>query len=140
MAYFQEVQKAIADAQTYDELKKYATKLSEVALTVQKVTQHLVSFAMKGDAERYLADATLYMEMFGIVAVAWQWLLQGTAAKKSLLKGGLSEEETAFYESKIHTMKFFFAYEIPKTLGLAARLMDDEVLTTEATIESALFV
>jgi alkylation response protein AidB-like acyl-CoA dehydrogenase len=140
MAYFQEVQKTIADAQTYDELKKYAAKLGEAATNLQKVTQHLVSFAMKGDVERYLADATLYMEMFGIVAVAWQWLLQGTAAKKSLLKGGLTEEETAFYESKIHTMKFFFAYEIPKTLGLAARLMDDEVLTTEATVESALFV
>jgi hypothetical protein len=38
-------------------------------------------------------------------------------------------DELAFYESKMLTMRFFFHYEIPKTLGLTSRLTDDEVLT-----------
>jgi butyryl-CoA dehydrogenase len=140
MAFFQEVQKGISEAQTYDELKKYAAKLGEAVMSIQKVTQHLVSYAMKGDVERFLADATLYMEAFGIVTVAWQWLLQGTVAKQALLKGGLIEDDVRFYESKLHTMKFYFAYELPKIQGLVTRLLDEEVLTTETVVESALFV
>ncbi len=131
MLYFGEVQKTIQEAMTYDELKKYAQKLAETAQSLQKVTQHLVGFAMKGETERFLADATLYMEYFGTVAVAWQWLLQGIVAKKALIIGNHTEEDTHFYESKIQTMKFYFAYELPKTLALHTRLLDDEVLTTE---------
>ena len=38
----------------------------------------------------------------------------------------------------IHTMKFFFHYEVPKTLGLAQRLTDTEVLTIVTEKELAL--
>ena len=34
-----------------------------------------------------------------------------------------------FYESKIHTMKFFYTYELIRTKGLAKTLMNDEELT-----------
>jgi hypothetical protein len=30
--------------------------------------------------ELYLADATLYLELFSIVTIAWQWLLQALRA------------------------------------------------------------
>jgi len=138
MLYFQEVLATAKEAQTYDELKKYATTLEAEAQRLQKVTQHLVGFGMKGEAERFLADATLYMEMFGIVAIAWQWLKQGIVAKKALLTANAQGEELQFLESKIHTMKYFFAYEVPKTLGLEARLLDSEVLTVD--VEKAIFV
>ena len=29
------------------------------------------------------------------------------------------------------TLRYFFAYELPKTLGLAKRLLDDDRLTVE---------
>ncbi len=45
---------------------------------------HRVQFAIKGDMEEFLADATLYLEFFGIIAMAWQWLIQGMAAQKAL--------------------------------------------------------
>jgi hypothetical protein len=67
--------------------------------------------------------------LFGIVTVAWQWLKQGNVAAEAIKAGGLSADELAFYQDKIHTMKFFFHYEVPKTLGLSKRLMDDEILT-----------
>ncbi|TAE91735.1 MAG: acyl-CoA dehydrogenase, partial [Runella slithyformis] len=54
MLFFQEVMKTIQEAKTYDELKKYATALEEEGQKLQKVTQHLVGFAMKGDLERFL--------------------------------------------------------------------------------------
>jgi butyryl-CoA dehydrogenase len=56
-------------------------------------------------------------------------LKQGNIAAAAIKAGGLRADELAFYQDKIHTMKFFFHYEVPKALGLSKRLMDDEILT-----------
>lgn len=126
---FGEVAKTIAEAETYENLKPYAQKLKAELGRLQEVTMALMPFAMQGDIERFLMDATLYMEMFGISTVAWQWLKQAVVAQRTIVTQNPDGEELAFYEGKIHTMKFFFHYEVPKTLGLAVRLKDNEVLT-----------
>ena len=135
---FGEVAKTIAETETHEDLKVYAKMLKAELVRLQEVTMSLMPYAMQGDIERFLMDATLYMEMFGIITVAWQWLKQGVVAKQALLTQNLEGDELAFYESKIHTMKFFFHYEIPKTLGLAVRLKDTEVLTITTEKELAL--
>lgn len=126
---FGEVAKTIAEAETYENLKPYAQKLKAELGRLQEVTMALMPFAMQGDIERFLMDATLYMEMFGISTVAWQWLKQAVVAQRTIVTQNPDGEELAFYEGKIHTMKFFFHYEVPKMLGLAVRLKDNEVLT-----------
>ena len=126
---FGEVAKTIAEAETYDNLKPYAQKLKAELGRLQEVTMALMPYAMQGDIERFLMDATLYMEMFGISTVAWQWLKQAVVAQRTIVTQNPDGEELAFYEGKIHTMKFFFHYEVPKTLGLAVRLKDNEILT-----------
>ena len=85
-------------------------------------------FAMKGNYERYLADANLFMEYLSIVVLGWLWLEMATDAKATLSKSDKKYSEI-FYESKIYTMKFYFKYEVPKTNSLAASLMSDEVVT-----------
>ncbi|MCP1384319.1 acyl-CoA dehydrogenase [Runella salmonicolor] len=126
---FGEVAKTIAEAENHETLKPYAQKLKAELARLQEVTMALMPFAMQGDIERFLMDATLYMEMFGISTVAWQWLKQAVVAQRTIVTQNPDGEELAFYEGKIHTMKFFFHYEVPKTLGLAVRLKDNEVLT-----------
>ncbi|WP_266363934.1 acyl-CoA dehydrogenase [Tellurirhabdus rosea] len=125
----QEIGKTIAEAATYDDLKPYAGLLAEEGKRLQQVTMHLLGFAQKGEIERFLADATLYMELFSLNAIAWQWLKQAVVARRALLTQNPQGDELAFYESKLLTMKYFFHYELPKTLGLAKRLTDPEVLT-----------
>ncbi|MCL5123466.1 MAG: acyl-CoA dehydrogenase C-terminal domain-containing protein, partial [Deltaproteobacteria bacterium] len=39
--------------------------------------------------------------------------------------GNCSANDKEFYQGKLHTMKYFFHYELPKIQGLAARLMED---------------
>ena len=135
---FAEIGKTIAEASTYDDLKPYADQLTAELARVQDVMGSLLPHAMKGDTERYLSDATLFLEMFGIVVVAWQWLKQSVVAKQTILTQNPQGDELTFYEGKIHTMKFFFHYEVPKTLGLAVRLKDPEVLTIVSAKELAL--
>lgn len=118
----------IEAAQTFDELKPYADILKQKIALTQDVLQHLLGFAMKGDFQKYLADATLFMEFASTIVIAWQWLKQGLAAKNAQVVGDKTYSEE-FYESKIHTMKFYFRYEVPKTEGLAQTLKDPEFLT-----------
>ena len=134
--YFEEVQATIQGATPYEELRPYAERLKEALEKLQTVTMHRVQFAIQGDVEKFLADATLYLELFGIIAVAWQWLVQGVAAQKAL-EADCSALDRQFYEGKLHTMRYFFHYEVPKTYGLAARLMESDGLTVD--MNSAIF-
>ncbi len=128
--YFEEAQATIQGATTYEELRPYAERLKEVLEKLQTVTMRLVQFGIQGDVERFLADATLYLELFGTIAVAWQWLAQGVAAEKAL-EVNCSVLDRQFYQGKLHTMRYFFHYEVPKTYGLAARLMESDGLTVD---------
>ncbi len=123
-----EMELTIREARTHNELKPYAKILADQLSLSQDVLNFLIPFAQKGNYERFLSDATVFMEFFGTIVIAWQWLKMATCAKQTLLTGNLTYDEN-FYESTLHTMKFFYKYEVPKTLGLAHTLMNEEVLT-----------
>ncbi len=133
-----EVIGAIKAASNYDDLKPYAEQLKTASKTLEATIMHLLGYAMKGDHERYIADATLFMEMMSNVVIAWQWLKLATTAKTAMITGN-NTYDTAFYESKIHTMKFFYKYELPKINSLKESLMHPDSLTIleEANVELA---
>ena len=123
-----EIMHTIEAAAKEDDLKEYAAVLGEKLKLSEKVLAHLMPFAMKGNYERYLADANLFMEYMSIVVIGWLWLEMAVDAKKEVANSNRKYSQD-FYESKIHTMKFYFKYEVPKTVSLALSLMDDGVLT-----------
>lgn len=116
------------EAATYDQLKPYAQKLNKALGDIQAVLGRLVPIAMKGEYELYLSDATIFMEMASTVVIAYQWLKMATKAKQNLVTGNTQFDEL-FYENKVHTMKFFFKYELPKIKSHFETLMSEEVLT-----------
>lgn len=123
-----EMQEAIEAAMAYDELKPYAKALGEKMQLSQKVLTHLLGYAMKGEYQEFLADATIFMEFMGTIVIAWQWLKMATVAKQAVLTGQ-GKYTSEFYESNIHTMKFFFKYELSRVTGLADILTSTEMLT-----------
>ncbi len=124
----EKIMESIQAANTHEDLKPYANTLGEHLQLSQKVAQFLMGFAMKGEYERFLSDATIFMEFFSNLTIAWQWLKIATAAKHGLITGDTTYTEE-FYESKIHTMKFFYKYELAKNHSLSKVLMDENVLT-----------
>jgi butyryl-CoA dehydrogenase len=130
LLYISELQDTISAAKEYKELESFANELNEALTKLQQVTQHLLSIAQQQGPEAFLADATLYLEFFGNVTIAWQWLQQGIAAQKEL-NNGAHKKDLNFYEGKMFTLRYFFGYELPKTLGLAKRLLADDRLTVE---------
>jgi len=124
----EEIKESIQTASNYDMLKPHAHKLDEKLQLTQKVLQSLMVYAKKGDYQRFLADATPFMEFFSTIVIAWQWLTIAVKAQEALVVGTGKYEE-AFLQSKLHAMKFYFRYELPKTSGLAEVLMDEQALT-----------
>jgi len=125
----QEVMDTIKQASTFDDLKPYAVQLQNATKELADTTQHLLSFAMKGESERYIADATIYMEMMSNIVIAWQWLHMAAVAKTALVSGKTTTLSTTFYERKIHTMRFYFKYELPKIAACKITLFNTESLT-----------
>ena len=154
--FMEEVQKSIhkadlicqASKAKHDESKsgshgKYlefpVKKLSEALALMKETGNHLFGMAQKKGVACFLADATLFLEFFGIAAMAWQWLIQGTVAVEALSRIDTNdppknrskklEKERCFYEGKRYTMNYFFRYELPKMKTLATRLTDGDDLT-----------
>jgi butyryl-CoA dehydrogenase len=130
MLYIEEVKKSIEEAKKYPDIKTYAEELEQAFALLQDVTATVTSLAIKGEIEIFLADATLYLEFFSIICIAWQWLIQAIAAQKAL-DSKPSEADEHFYKGKLHTFRFFFEYELPKTAGLAKRLKKGDGLTVQ---------
>ncbi len=126
--FTKEIISVIKAADNYDELKPYALHLKNASKTLEETLMHLLQFAMSGNHERYIADANIFMELMSTVTIAWQWLKMATVAKTALVTGKTTYS-TTFYEEKIHTMKFFFKYELTKISSLSETLKHPDTLT-----------
>lgn len=60
-----------------------------------------------GDVDGALANSVVYLEAFGHIVVAWIWLEQMVAA---------CGRDGDFYDGKRQAARFFFRYELPKTV------------------------
>ena len=66
-------------AEAADALEKAMERLGATTAT-------LIAAAAGGDVEGGLANSHTYLTMTGHTVVAWQWLRQGTAAQRGLLR------------------------------------------------------
>jgi butyryl-CoA dehydrogenase len=130
LLFLGEVRRTIVAAGELAALEPQAAELTDALDELERVTQHLTSLALGGEVELFLADATLYLELFGIVAIAWQWLEQATVAQRALAREPTAAD-ARFYEGKLATFRYFFAYELPKTAGLVRRLLKSDGLTLQ---------
>ena len=124
----EEIIKTITKASNYPELQEYCDSLSKKIKLSEKILQTLMPYALKGDFEKYLADASIFMEFFSLVIVGWNWL-EIAANSQEALKNGDKKYSEIFYKSKIETMKYFFEYELPKTIGHSEIIMNPSSVT-----------
>ena len=128
----EEIMNSIKASLGHESLVPYAQKLEVKLELTQQVLKSLMGFAMKGDYQRFLADATPFMEFFSNILIGWLWLDIAREAQKALAAGSKGNSKD-FYESKIHAMEFYFKYELPKTTGLAEILIDNSQALTIRT-------
>jgi hypothetical protein len=93
------------------DLKEFVILFSKALKGLQKTTLYM---AQKGLANPYEigAAATDYLRQFGLVAMAYMWLL--------MLEVAFSKRsENEYYEHKITTARFFYERILPETLSRA---------------------
>lgn len=119
-----EMSKTISSARNNSILSEYANALEATWARTVQLTQGLIE-ARKTHPKVALADAGVYLDMFGHIIIAWMWLRQSIAATKPI------GADHAFYEGKLAACRFFFRRELPKTATQAQLLesLDDTAVT-----------
>ncbi len=119
----QEIMQTVGYAKQYENTKENALVLEKKLEQLHSLTLHLMGVSQKEGIEAYLSDATLYLELFGILVLGWQWLKMTNTCNKS------TTLDNEFKESKFLCCNYFFEYEIPKTEGLFTRLQSEKRVT-----------
>ena len=108
----------------------FAVQLEHALNVTLETTQKLVTARAEMGVEVFLANSSTYLEMLGHTTIAWMWLRQAVVATRALEKS-LSSDETAFYQGKIQTCKFFYRFELPKIAAWSTLLSSLDVTVLE---------
>ncbi|WP_237065749.1 acyl-CoA dehydrogenase [Microbulbifer guangxiensis] len=68
---------------------------------------------LQTDVDRGLANASLYLDAFGRVVLAWMWLRQALAAQRGL-ESASGHSEQDFYRGKLQAAHYFSEWELPQ--------------------------
>jgi butyryl-CoA dehydrogenase len=139
-AFLGEVQHTIREALHSDELRAECRALASAVQALAATTRRLLETLESGEAERALSNATLYLDAFGTIAVAWRWLAQAGAALRGLPAdpGGVPDgarpqaegSAEVFRRGKLAACRFFFRHDLPRARAQLALLasLDDTAL------------
>ena len=112
---FTEMMHSITQAQPIVGLSDYASTLKKHLDLLMQTTQTMQQKIPSKGIATYLANATLYLDAFGHVVVAWMWLNQAIKATEATKLTDIDSEQ-AFYQSKISTCHYFYQYELPNII------------------------
>ena len=103
--------------------------LTEWAGEVFAMLDHLVEATRDlhaaGNIEKTLANASVYLEAFGHVVMAWIWMEQALVATRA----GNQHED--FYRGKLQACKYFIQWELPKVRPMLNLLESLDTTTLE---------
>jgi alkylation response protein AidB-like acyl-CoA dehydrogenase len=83
------------------------------------------------DAQRTLANASVFLEAFGHYVVAWIWLEQALCAGARLARPGLTDSDRDFYLGKLQAARYFHRWELPKLAPMLDLLESLDATTLE---------
>jgi len=93
-------------------LQNEAEQLLSASQHLTRVSNHLVAL-QRTDPDLALANATVYLDAFGKVTLAWIWLRQADAAWRALpdASGPVADH----YHGKLQAMRYFYQWELPQS-------------------------
>jgi len=110
----------VDEARLLPELQRDADALRSILDHLLEVTGQLVAL-QSSDPDLALANATLFLDVFGRVSAGWMWLKQATVAQRALAAGTV-EVDTDYYLGKLQAQRYFFQWDLPGTRLDLARL------------------
>ena len=87
------------------------------------LTGELATRAFAGDPEAMVIHATDYLDLFGTIVIAWQWLDLAAAAAEALAR---RPSDAGFYRAKLAAAQYWIRTELPRVEHLARLCRDGE--------------
>ena len=105
------IQDSIKRAAAHPSLQELRAPLEQLLERLLKTTSALLGDLSSGKVNDTLANAALYMKVFGHTVIGWRWLEQAIRAEEGLARGNTADE--AFYRGKLQAARYFLTWEIP---------------------------
>ncbi len=119
--FFEVVNTDIEFANKFLKCQRFAQQLADSLTQLRQVSES-VQLQMADNLDKGLANATLYLDFFGRITVAWLWLKQAALAGQALDNSDLHLSDEQFYQGKLQAARYFFDWELPQT-GYQAELL-----------------
>nr|WP_284500498.1 acyl-CoA dehydrogenase [Microbulbifer sp. GX H0434] len=116
-----EIRSTVMQARDNDGLTALAAALEAALQQLDRVTLSLQG-QLQREADRGLANASLYLDVFGRVVVAWIWLRQALVADTALATSPTGDDEN-FYRGKLQAARFYIEWELPE-IGAQVTLLE----------------
>ena len=107
-----EIQKSMDVAAKQDALSEFIVPLERANEMLIDTTKVLSEAAARGELTQFMANASVYLEMFGHVVIAWIWLKQAIAAQAGIPAAHAADKQ--FYIGKMQACRYYFRWELPK--------------------------
>ncbi len=120
--FTKEIQSFIDECNEQAEMAEFITALNTANHDLTDLTNDLLAKSQLNINDLGVA-ANDYLHVFGYTAMAYVWARMAKVALAQLAKGEQSGEEQqseAFYQSKLHTARYFFTKLLPRRLSLIA--------------------
>ncbi|MFJ4373247.1 acyl-CoA dehydrogenase [Pseudomonas japonica] len=115
-----DVERSLASARGLANCAAQAAALGDALGILRQVTLELQA-QVAADPDPGLANATVYLDLFGRVLVGWIWLRQALVASQALAAGADGSERD-FYHGKLQASRYFMEWELAP-LQAQARLL-----------------
>lgn len=122
-ALVERMEATIAEAAS-GEFGDLATSLGSAVERMTAVTARLVS-AMSADPTRGLANASAYLDLVSRTVYGWIWLRQAMVASRTLAASAPTADGP-FYRGKVQAARFYFGFELPKSVADSELLMRND--------------
>ena len=111
-ALLRRMERTATQADGHELLAPLAARLRAAVDRTTQVTQVLLATGQQGQPERMLANASVYLDLFGHTVVAWLWL---DLARVALER----HPDTDLARGKLQAARYFFRWELPQAAGWA---------------------
>jgi len=111
-AFCDTVEAEIALSAGHPGLHEFLKPLRAALTRLDTLTARLTA-AQADDPDFALANATVYLDVFGTIVVAWLWLKAARVACNALETA--TGDSRAYYSGKVQTARYFFKWELPAT-------------------------
>lgn len=117
----QKLSATLAEAQSLSATQAMVEPLTQAQSTLNEVTQSLLAKLAEAP-DLTLANATVYLDLFGRVFAAWIWLQQAVKAAAALERVDTGESDRNFYQGKLQAARYYLQWELPE-IGPQAELL-----------------